>query len=76
MDAEQVKKRAGNIISILKKKGALVKKTYSAQFDPEVIEEYGLPDEAELSSDPGAAQTLSTAEQAELAALRAKYGKQ
>lgn len=44
MDPEQIKQRAAVIHGIIAKRAALLGKTYSHQFGPEIISDYGLPD--------------------------------
>lgn len=56
MDAQQVRERIKKITRILEQKGALINKTYSAQFDPELVAQYGLPTEEELSARDAAEQ--------------------
>lgn len=59
MGEDQIKRRAGNILKILKNKGGLLDRTYRTQFDPEIIDQYGLGDGSETVV-PGAAQAVGT----------------
>jgi hypothetical protein len=61
MDGKQIRQRAGAIIKILKRKGALMNRTYSRQFDPDMVSDYGLPGEEHLTDMPSGHAAPGTA---------------
>lgn len=53
MDPKTIKSRAGKVVEILKRKGAMMNRTYQNQFDPELISDYDLPGEEYLQPPAG-----------------------
>lgn len=54
MSGAQIRDRVGRVLKILKSKGGLMNRTYHAQYDPEVIDSYGLPGEENIMGPAGA----------------------
>lgn len=54
MSGEQIRDRVSRVLKILKSKGGLMNRTYRAQYDPEVIDSYGLPGEENIMGPAGA----------------------
>jgi len=52
MDPKVIRDRADKVVKILRRKGAMMNRTYRSQFDPEVIDDYSLPGEEELVGSP------------------------
>lgn len=81
MDPKTIKDRVGKVLTIVKNKGALMKKTYTHQYGDDLISDYDLPDEANLlqapksSVSPAQSGELSPEELAELQMLRKKHGR-
>lgn len=64
IDSKTIRDRVSKILKIVKNKGGLINRTYKAQFDPELIDSYGLPDDSNVISPArggGAAPTPAAA---------------